>query len=590
MCAGRKRPRGECVTFDLDATDDGRMMCPMTITAAPAGACDADCTLESAPCTVPVGGGEAMRLRGQFCIMCPVNAKKCAKYDGTCGKTNKLCAEHSRQMKTYKVPFPCIACPPGAKKTASFNDKQGNTRKLCHKHVDEFGTRTVINPCLMCPPGAEKSANYNDTEGNPRKLCAKHSRQMKTYTVPFLCIACPPGAEKTSSFSDTKGNPRKLCGNHVDAFGTRIVLNPCTACPVGAKRSSNYDGLNGLKKQLCAKHSKLAKTHAVLHPCPDCPTGDEKQGNYPGRPGGKQLCGGCARVAGTFTVRNPCTKCPFGTTEAHYTGEDGVPNQLCAQHAKDAGTHEPGKQAQCANCQDNASRWFSAESTKFAGERACLPCLTCFDKTHPIALRRDRELKCLGAIVELIRTQLGRPDLANAIRELGFNDCAEGPSRRRGDQVFPIVATLIGQIEVDENDHKGYNTSCKTAKVAGHIADRNGIHRRSSMDGDADEKLAQLRLIDKVCHPDAGTQVVNTHVWRVDTTDAFKYHPQHRAWEPVQVVFMPLMLRVAESIVTFVDSVTPSPSDTPAAASAARAVVLSHSLWKVEEFHASPSR
>jgi hypothetical protein len=50
------------------------------------------------------------------------------------------------------------------------------------------------------------------------------------------------------------------------------------------------------------------------------------------------------------------------------------------------------------------------------------------------------------------------------------------------------------------------------------------------------------------------------------------------------------MLRVAESIVTFVDSVTPSPSDTPAAASAARAVVLSHSLWKVEEFHASPSR
>ena len=49
---------------------------------------------------------------------------------------------------------------------------------------------------------------------------------------------------------------------------------------------------------------------------------------------------------------------------------------------------------------------------------------------------------------------------------------------------------------------------------------------------------------------------------------------------------MPLMLRVAESIVALVNSVTPNPSDTPAAAAATRAAALNHPLWKAETFSA----
>jgi len=316
------------------------------------------------------------------------------------------------------------------------------------------------------------------------------------------------------------------------ADGDVQVRQPCTECPPGAEKRATFDDKGGSPNKLCGKHGKLAKTSRSygLCPGPDCPSGSKAQASYPGRPGEKPLCGPCARRAGTYTVLKPCTKCPVGTKQASFMDEDGIPNLLCEMHAREAGTYQRQKRPQCANCSDNAYRRFSAESSKYAGERACLACLVCLDNTHPAALRREREFKCIGAIVHLVQTVLGRPDIANAIQELGANDCAEGPIRRRGDQVFRIIRTLIGQIEVDEDNHLGYTTSCETAKVAGHIADRNGINPRPVMDSDADENLAQLPLIDNACHPGAGTQVVNTHVWRVDTTGAFKFHSQHRAW------------------------------------------------------------
>jgi len=463
MGAGRKRPLGECVTFDLDATDGG-VAVPMTITATRAGDCGADSTLECSPCAVPVEGGQTQWGRG-YCILCSNHGvKKRAHFTGTCGKTNRLCAKHAKEMGTHKVKCPCI----------------------------------------KCPPGAEKEANFNDKEGTPNKLCGTHSKIDKT---------------------------------------------------------SRSSGL-----------------------CPDCP-GKKSFGHYPGRPGGNRLCGPCAKIAGTYTVQNPCTKCPV-PTQANFMDKSGRLNQLCAMHSREADAYQPRQNPKCANCPDTAYRRFSAAAGTLAGLYACLGCLVVLDALNPVARLRMREFKVISGVVHFIRTELGRPDIADAIQELGVNDCAEGPSMRRGDHVFRILMTLIGQIEVDEGNHVGYNTSCETAKVAGHIADRNGINQRSAMDSDADEIIAQVPLINIACHPDAQAQVVNTHVWRVDTTGAFRFNDVHRTWEPVEAVFAPLMLRVAKSIVAFVDSVTPNTSDTPAAAAATRAAVLNHPLWEAETFSA----
>ena len=108
MGAERKRPRGECVTFDHDVTDDG-VVVPMTITATRAGACDADSTLECLPCAVPVQGGQT-RWGWVFCTMCPV--KTHANFKGVGGKTNQLCAKHARQMGTYRSDSPAPSALP----------------------------------------------------------------------------------------------------------------------------------------------------------------------------------------------------------------------------------------------------------------------------------------------------------------------------------------------------------------------------------------------------------------------------------------------------------------------------------------------
>ena len=447
--------------------------------------------------------------------------------------------------------------------------------------------------CVECPAGAKRAASHKGVDGRWNILCASHAKAAGTYIVRYPCIKC----QKHASQRGLDGRANQLCTAHAKEAGTYTVPNPCTKCPIGANVGASFNGPDGRAKQLCTAHAKEAGTYTVRTSCTKCPIGANVWASFKGADGRKnQLCGPHAKEAGTYTVRTPCTKCPIGANGwARFKGADGRTNQLCGPHAREAGAYEPPKRPQCANCGCDARYRFSAES-KFADEHACLPCLSTLDKGHPIVMRKARELKCIGAIVHMI-AELGRPDIANTIKWLGRNDCPEGPSRRRGDHVFPIITTLVGQLEVDEDNHRGYSTSCETAKVAGHICDRNGIDMRSVDAGEGLDK-AQIQLIDDACDPSgAGATSVNTHVWRVDPTGAFIFHQTWREWVPIERVFLPLMLRVATSIVACFDSVTPihpdpQPSAEASAVAAASAVAMAaavagHPLWKVEYFGAT---
>ena len=56
----------------------------------------------------------------------------------------------------------------------------------------------------------------------------------------------------------------------------------------------------------------------------------------------RQLCATHARAAGTHAVQVPCRDCPEDAkVDAHFEDEDGKAQQLCATHARAANTWEP---------------------------------------------------------------------------------------------------------------------------------------------------------------------------------------------------------------------------------------------------------
>ena len=105
--------------------------------------------------------------------------------------------------------------------------------------------------------------------------------------------------------------------------------------------------------------------------CAKCPI--KKRAGYPG-PNGRtnQLCAAHAKEAGTHTVLYPCTECPIGSkVNVKYNGANGRMNQLCSAHAREAGTYTV--QHPCTQCPVEAKVTANYKGVNGRMEQLCGP-------------------------------------------------------------------------------------------------------------------------------------------------------------------------------------------------------------------------
>ena len=117
--------------------------------------------------------------------------------------------------------------------------------------------------------------------------------------------------------------------------------------------------------------------------CPNTPNYLDENGNP------KRLCAEHAREVGSHKVRRPCQKCPPDKKlEARYPDENGNLNRLCATHAREVGSHKvhrpcqkcpPGKKLAAAYPDENGNlnRLCATHAREVGSYEVQKPCQKC---------------------------------------------------------------------------------------------------------------------------------------------------------------------------------------------------------------------
>lgn len=327
------------------------------------------------------------------------------------------------------------------KVTPCFNYK-GETKGLyCSKHKLEkmIDVRNINKLCQENNCNIRASYNY---EGQKKGIyCATHKKEHMFNVIDKTC--CEKGCRISPSYNYYGNKFGIYCAKHKKENMIDVVSKVCEEIGCNIKPSYNYKG--EIKGIYCEKHKKENMINVKAKVCKEDGCKAQPSYNYKGESGGlycsKHKKENMIDNIHKKCIENNCNKIPS------FNYKDNTTGLYCYDHKKGSMidvTHNRCKNEWCDIILTNK---------KYDGY-----CLFCFINTFPDKpVSRNYKTK-ERATVEFVLQNF--PDFT-WITDKKIQD---GCSRRRPDLLLDLGYQVI-IIEIDENQHCDYNSSCENKRI-----------------------------------------------------------------------------------------------------------------------------
>jgi hypothetical protein len=313
----------------------------------------------------------------------------------------------------------CIHCD----KRASFNI-EGLIPRFCKEHSTKEMINVNSKKCKHC----KKRASFN-IDSLPPEYCSDHATDEMVDVRHKRCLHC-----KKRALYNIKGQSPKYCSDHASSEMVEVSSKKCEECD----KSANFN-LDGESPRFCKDHASVNMVDVTTKKCEQC----KKQAlfNIEGQPA--RFCKDHSSNEMIDVKHKTCQHC---TKQANFNIE-GQKAMFCKDHSTTEMINVNAKRCKTTLC-----------GTQIHHDRYNGYCLRCCVYMCPdIQVSRNYKTK-ETSIVDSIKEKY--PTLSWICDKRIQN----GSSLRRPDILLDMESYLL-IIEIDENQHNGYDCSCENKRL-----------------------------------------------------------------------------------------------------------------------------
>lgn len=340
----------------------------------------------------------------------------------------------------------CIECTKvNIKKRASFNLPTEIKAKYCKDHKTDDMVNVNQNKCQEDDCGKQPAFNYDGEKVG--KYCSGHSKEGMV-NVAYRNGKCKgEGCMKTYPIFNYKGEKKGIyCKEHA-LEGMVDIKNP--SCEIEGCEHQPRFNLPSIKKgRFCEEHKHEGMMNVMSNQCeyPECTT--RPSYNYLGKKKGRFCIEHCLEgmvdVVSRKCLIDGCDKQP------KYSWSDSTIAEYCVNHAKVGMENIRNIRCKTENCPIQP---YYNNRHKYKGY-----CLTCFIQKFPDEpVARNYKTKEKATTDYLISKF---PNMTLMVDKKIYDGC----STKRPD-VFIDFGSHIVIVEIDENAHRSYDTTCDNKRI-----------------------------------------------------------------------------------------------------------------------------
>ncbi|AII17059.1 hypothetical protein JO84_gp236 [Aureococcus anophagefferens virus] len=276
--------------------------------------------------------------------------------------------------------------------------------------------------------------------GDHRKILIKENEcYTKDNIVNVNSKRCPK-CSKFPGYNFAGQTVGKYCKDHAETGMVNVVSKTCPKC--SKQPYFNFEGETVGK--YCKEHAETDMVDVVNKKCANKTCTLKPYFNFAGQTVGKY----CKQHAETDMVNVVSKTCPKCSKQPYFNFEGETVGLFCKQHAKPKMVNvlDP----KCSIC-----KLFHIDpaTNKYGG--LCLICANHEGLTKAPSNYGKKE----KAVVEFINKEFG--DLSWTFNQIAFGAC----SKKKADAHVQFGNDYVLIVEVDENQHKGYDASCDEVRT-----------------------------------------------------------------------------------------------------------------------------
>lgn len=331
-------------------------------------------------------------------------------------------------------------------KAPSFNVEGEKKGSYCAKHKLEGMVDVKNKRCAE--PGCTKQPHYNF--GGERKgiHCGKHKQAGMVNVTSKRCAELGCGTRPSYNEEGKRGG--LFCKVHGEPKGLIMVIGRRCAEP-GCNKHPNFN-MEGMKRALyCQQHGAARGMVDVRNNrCAEPGCNRQPTYNYEGKKG-RLFCKSHGEPRGMVDVANKDKQCaePGCHTRSSFNYEGKRAGLYCRKHKQDGMIDVLNFRKRCK------SDWCDTLASNPRYKGYCLHCFIHLFPDQPTA--RNYKTK-EQAVVDYITGEFPELDWTADKR------VADGCSRRRPDLLADLGYQVL-IIEVDEDQHRGYDCSCENKRI-----------------------------------------------------------------------------------------------------------------------------
>jgi len=362
------------------------------------------------------------------------NCNKSARYNIVNTKA-KYCSLHKLEGMVDVVHKKCLY--EGCKLYPSFNFSMESIPIYCFEHKHEGMERKYYKKCIY--ENCNKQAGYNVPENKEKIYCFEHKlpNMVRCYKTTCMNEEC----NLSPSFNYPEKTKRLYCSSH--KLDGMIMLSEKYCEFPSCKTRARYN-FEGTKPKYCVKHKENGMINLTAKLCiyENCKT--RPTYNYEGL---KEIYCNKHKLEGMINTKDK--KCIYENCNTipiyNYLGE--TKKLYCSLHKNDGMINVKDKTCLTQSCPIVVIR------NKYDGY-----CFRCWIYLHPNEkIARNYKTKEI-AVVEYVKTKY--PEFSWICDKM----IPDGCSKRRPDLLLDMGYQII-IIEVDENQHVDYDTSCENKRI-----------------------------------------------------------------------------------------------------------------------------